>query len=114
MADADTALAIVARGEHRLAQTLSRRRLLWAMAAGSAAAVSGLLVACGGGPQPASKGAPTLGPTALPTAAPAGAARPTVQTTPTSPAKPASPAPGPPTGSTQATPTAAPAAAVTR
>src|SRR3954466_7085191 len=99
MADAANALAIVARGEHRLAQTLSRRRLIWAVTAGSAAAVSGLLVACGGGPQPASKGAPTLVPTALPTAAPAGAARPTAPTTPTAVAKPTSP----PTGSTQLT-----------
>lgn len=75
-------------GRQRLAgSTCSRRRFLLALAGGGAVLAGGLLAACSGGPAPpAAKGEPTLVPTALPTAQPAGG-RPT-STVPASASEP--------------------------
>jgi peptide/nickel transport system substrate-binding protein len=96
-----------------VARALSRRRFLTALSAASGTLAVGVLAACGAGggaARPATKGQPTLIPTVLPTAAPAGAARPTTVVTPSADGKPTSV--GAPL--TQTAPAATPSAAARR
>jgi peptide/nickel transport system substrate-binding protein len=94
-----------------MATSVTRRTFIAKLAAGGGVLMTGVVAACGGGQaQPSAKGPPTLVPTALPTAAPAGVVRPTSVPTLGAEAKPTVQQPGP----VQAAPTASPGDAARR